>query len=182
MVPQLSEPWHAGGNNGKRSRQRDMQPPARAMSAGQHSSRDPQVNPELSGGGGGVTTGGEEVESVVEKRLKQNREAARRSRDRKRQLKEYLRDRIPVLQEEHATLTDQVHELMKHLWVCSSSLPLHILLFERESSLFISLKDTEGRNSNRTACLSHVHLKEVAHQQQCLGCAKNLREQHTSPL
>ena len=54
---------------------------------------------------------------MVEKRLKQNREAARRSRDRKRQLKEDLRNRIPVLQEEHDSLTDQVDELLKHLWV-----------------------------------------------------------------
>lgn len=54
---------------------------------------------------------------MVEKRLKQNREAARRSRDRKRQLKEDLRNRIPALQEEHDSLTEQVDELMKHLWV-----------------------------------------------------------------
>jgi uncharacterized protein YhaN len=64
-----------------------------------------------------MATGGEEAESVVEKRLKQNREAARRSRDRKRRLKEELRSRIPMLQEEHDMLTDQVDDVMKHLWV-----------------------------------------------------------------
>lgn len=95
---------------------------APTISAGQQSPRDPRINPEVSGGpsggGGGVATGGEEEESVVEKRLKQNREAARRSRDRKRRLKDDLRNRLPVLQEEHDSLTDQVDELMKHLWVC----------------------------------------------------------------
>jgi hypothetical protein len=116
--------WWRTGLTGKRARQRDTQQPAPAptytVSAGQQSPRDPRINAEVSGprsGNGAMATGGEEAESVVEKRLKQNREAARRSRDRKRRLKEELRSRIPMLQEEHDMLTDQVDDVMKHLWV-----------------------------------------------------------------
>jgi hypothetical protein len=57
-------------------------------------------------------------ESIVEKRLKQNREAARRSRERKRQLKEELHRRMPVLQKQHDDLAAEVDELMK-------SMPVH---------------------------------------------------------
>jgi hypothetical protein len=57
-------------------------------------------------------------ESIVEKRLKQNREAARRSRERKRQLKEELHRRMPVLQKQHDDLAAEVDQLMK-------SMPVH---------------------------------------------------------
>lgn len=55
--------------------------------------------------------------SLVEKRLKQNREAARRSRERKRHLKEELRRRMPVLQKQHDEMAAEVDELMKSMWV-----------------------------------------------------------------
>eukprot|EP00892_Ulva_mutabilis_P001508 jgi/Ulvmu1/11358/UM075_0018.1 len=54
--------------------------------------------------------------SLVEKRLKQNREAARRSRERKRHLKEELRRRMPVLQKQHDEMAAEVDELMKSMW------------------------------------------------------------------
>jgi hypothetical protein len=54
---------------------------------------------------------------MVEKRLKQNREAARRSRDRKRKLKESLQQRMPLLQSQHDRLLAAVDKLMQHMWV-----------------------------------------------------------------
>lgn len=62
--------------------------------------------------------------SLVEKRLKQNREAARRSRERKRHLKEELRRRMPVLQKQHDEMAAEVDELMKSMWVRCSVLCL----------------------------------------------------------
>lgn len=59
----------------------------------------------------------ERHENVVEKRLKQNREAARRSRERKRHLKEELRRRLPILQEQHDAMAAEVDNLMKCIQV-----------------------------------------------------------------
>ena len=67
------------------------------------------------GGDGG--SGGGKQESVVEKRLKQNREAARRSRERKRLLKEDLQRRLPELQQQHDDMVAEVDELMSSVWV-----------------------------------------------------------------
>lgn len=53
----------------------------------------------------------------MEKRLKQNREAARRSRERKRMLKEELQRRMPLLQKQHDDMVAEVDELMKSMWV-----------------------------------------------------------------
>jgi Flp pilus assembly protein TadB len=71
-------------------------------------------------------------ESVVEKRLKQNREAARRSRERKRLLKEELQRRLPVLQKQHEDMVVEVDELMRSMWVRTF---LHLLLFKHLCNL-----------------------------------------------
>lgn len=65
----------------------------------------------------GGADGNGKNESVVEKRLKQNREAARRSRERKRLLKEDLQRRLPELQAQHDAMVAEVDELMSSVWV-----------------------------------------------------------------
>jgi hypothetical protein len=63
----------------------------------------------------------EQHENIVEKRLKQNREAARRSRERKRHLKEELQQRLPILQQQHDAMASEVDKLIKCIRVCCIS-------------------------------------------------------------
>ena len=119
-----AEPAPAAGTNlGKRTR-RGGSGNAPGGAAPSTSAAAPGAGGD-SGGGGGAD---EEVrhESIAEKRLKQNRDAARRSRERKRQLKEELQRRLPLLQQQHDSMAE-VDELMRCMRVraaCVADCPL----------------------------------------------------------